>query len=99
MNIKSIKLVTGEDIICDYSKSESGMSILTDPVQVTMVPSRTGNQPNFGFIPFPLTSNDKTIVVSSDHIVFVCDPAEEFISQYKSIFGVGIITPPSGVII
>ncbi len=98
MNIKSLKLVTGEDIICEYSLSD-GIVTMKNPVQATLVPSRTSNQPNFGFAPFPLTSNDKEITIEEKYILFVCEPAEEFVVQYNSIFGSGIVTPPKGIIL
>lgn len=99
-NIKSIKLITGEDVICEYIvDSNSNFVTLKNPVQVTMVPSRSGNQPNFGFIPFPLTSNDKEIKIKEENVLYICEPAEEFVTQYNTIFGSGIITPPQGLII
>lgn len=99
-NIKAIKLVTGEDVVCEYiTMEDEDIAVLKNPVQVSLVPSRAGGQPNFGFIPFPLTSNDKEIIINKTSIVFVCTPAEEFITQYNSIFGAGIITPTQGIIV
>lgn len=100
MNIKALKLVTGEDIVCEYiSDPNEPIVTLKNPVQVSLVPTRTGNQPNFGFLPFPLISNDKEIKVKEENIMFVCEPAEEFLAQYNAIFGSGIITPPKGIIV
>ncbi len=96
-NVKCIKLVTGEDIISEYSV-EDGIAKLTNPVQISMVPSRSGNQPTFGFIPFPLTSNDKEINIEVSKFMFVCEPAEEFLTQYNQLFS-NIVTPPKGLII
>ena len=98
MNIKALKLVTGEDIVCELIEAEDKFT-MKNPVQVSLVPSRAGGQPNFGFIPFPLTSNQKEIEILKDKIMFTCEPAEEFITQYNSIFGSGIITPPKGIIV
>lgn len=97
-NIKCLKLATGEDIICDFSVTDDGVAKLENPVQVSMVPTRNGD-PNFGFIPFPLISNDKIIKIDSSHILFVCEPAEEFLNQYNSIFGSGIVTPSKRLIV
>ena len=96
--IKCLRLVTGEDVMGDV-ECVDGIVTITNPIQVTMVPNRGGsNQPNFGFIPFPLVSNDKVILIGSNHIVFTCEPAEEFLNQYNSIYG-GIITPSKRIII
>ena len=92
-----IKLVTGEDVIAEYSV-EGSVIKLENPVQVSMVPTRNSGQPNFGFIPFPLVSNDKIIEIQSDKIVYVCSPAEEFLNQYNSIFS-NIIAPTQNIII
>lgn len=99
MNIKALKLVTGEDIIAEIEEKDKDVLILKNPVQVSMVPSRTGSQPTFGFIPFPLTSNDKQIEISLSHIMFVCDTAEEFEAQYDSLFGSGLIKPSSKIMV
>ena len=70
---------------------------LNDPVQVLRVPGGA-EQPNFGFIPFPLVSNDKTISVNVDKVVFFCNPSDEFLTQYNTIFG-KIISPTNKIII
>ena len=96
-NIKCVKLNTGEDVLADFS-TENGLSTLENSVQVIMVPSRTG-EPNFQFIPFPIMSNDKKIDIENCHIMFVCEPSEEFLNQYNSIFGAGIITSQKKLIV
>lgn len=98
MAIKTLKLITGEDVIADCTFQDDKI-ILENPVQVTLVPTRTSNQPNFGFVPFPLTSNDKKITIGVNHVIFSAEPAEEFLTQYNAIFGSGIITPPKGIIV
>ena len=100
MNIKAVKLVTGEDIICDFEhRSDTEYGILKNPVQVTMVPNRLGGQPNFGFVPFPMTGEVKELQIDMRHVIFVSDVHEEFKNQYNSIFGSGIVTPPKGLIL
>ena len=96
-NIKCIRIITGEDIIADYTES-NGTVKLENPVRVSMVPGGANGQPNFGFLPFPLVSNDKLIEITLDKIVFVCEPAEEFLVQYNSIFG-NIIAPTQSLIL
>lgn len=98
MSVLSIRLVTGEDIVAEVEDTGTGVT-LTNPVQVSMVPNRGGGHPTFGFMPFPLTSNDKEITIKKDHVVFTCAPADEFLNQYNSLFGTGIITPPKQLIV
>lgn len=97
MSVKSLRLITGEDIIAD-AILEDGIWTLKNPVRVSMVPNG-GPQPTFGFMPFPLTSNDKEIPIDEKYIVFVCEPAEEFLNQYNSLFGTGIITPTKKLLV
>jgi hypothetical protein len=100
MNIKNVKLVSGEDIVCDYEQIEgTRYAILRNPVQITIVPNRTGGQPNFGFAPFPMTGEVKELQIGKQHIIFVADIHDEFKNQYNSIFGTGIVTPPKNLII
>lgn len=97
-NIKSVRLVTGEDIVCDLDIGAE-VATLKNPVQLMAIPSRTGGQPSFGFMPFPLMSNDKEVSVKVSHIVFTCDVAEDFLNQYNSVFGSGIVVPPKDIIL
>lgn len=96
-DVKCVKLVTGEEVIAEYSKTGEVIR-LENPVQVSMVPSRNNGQPNFGFMPFPLVSNDKIIEINENSIVYTCVPAEEFLAQYNTLFG-NIVTPSQSLII
>jgi hypothetical protein len=91
-------LVTGEDIVCDFIVNGE-TALLKNPVQLMAIPSRSGGQPSFGFMPFPLMSNDKEVSVKLSHVVFTCDIAEDFLNQYNSVFGSGIVVPPKDIIL
>nr|QMP83363.1 MAG: hypothetical protein [Caudoviricetes sp.] len=97
-NIRSVRLVTGEDIVCDFIVNGE-TALLKNPVQLMAIPSRSGGQPSFGFMPFPLMSNDKEVSVKLSHVVFTCDIAEDFLNQYNSVFGSGIVVPPKDIIL
>lgn len=99
-NIKCVRLVTGEDVIADVSTNIADTITLENPVQVGMVHSRSSSgEPNFGFSPFPLVSNDKKIDIKESCVMFICEPAEEFKNQYNAIFGSGIVTPSKSIIV
>lgn len=100
MSVISIRLVTGEDIIAEVDDIYQSKWVLKNPVQVSMVPNRGPNgQPTFGFIPFPLTTNEKQLEIKEEHVIFKCEPAEEFLNQYNSLFGSGIITPSKQLLV
>jgi hypothetical protein len=97
--IKTFRLVTGEDIIakCNFN-DELNSIVIENPVQVTIMPGRTQNAPSFGFIPFPMSSNTKTLEIKLEHVVFITVPAPEFLEQYSQLFG-EILTPKSSILI
>lgn len=95
--VKCIKLLTGEEVIAEYSKIGDSIKMV-NPLRVSMVASMSGSQPNFGFSPFPMVSNDKEITVHESHVIYICNPAEEFLVQYNEIFS-KIITPSKGLIV
>ncbi len=98
MNIVGIKLVSGEDIISEVSNTPDGRLKLMDPVQLRLVPPQfAGAQPSMGFVPFPTygeQKSGKTLVVEPLHVVYTYTPDEQIVTQYNSMFGSGIITPP-----
>jgi len=97
-NVKCVKLVSGEDIICQFEENLiSSKCVVRDPIQIAPVPSRNG-EPNFMFIPYPLYTKDKELTIPIEHIIFVCEPAEEFENQYTSLL-TGIVTPPKKLIV
>lgn len=95
--VKCIKLLTGEEVIAEFNKIGDSIKLI-NPIRVSMVHSVSGSQPNFGFSPFPLVSNDKELTIHESHVIYVCNPAEEFLVQYNEIFS-KIITPSKGLIV
>lgn len=95
-NIKLVKLITGEDIVTKYETQETTVKF-TNSVQISMMPTRTGST-NFGFLPYPMYSEEKDLIISREHIVYAVDPAQDFLDQYNQLFG-EIITPNKGSII
>lgn len=91
-NIQLIKLITGEDIVAKYEMTSENSVKLTNAVQISVVPSRSGGT-NFGFLPYPMYSESKDLEIRLDHVVYTVDPAQDFLDQYNQVFG-EIITPP-----
>ena len=100
MAIKGMKLVTGEEVIADVENSGDNRYKLTNPVQLRVVPAQlAGGSPSMGFMPFPSFGKEGSVVVIEPlHVVYLYDPVEDIISNYKSFFS-GIITPSSKQII
>lgn len=102
MNIKGIKLVTGEDIIAQVMTMADGRLILKNPVQLRMVPPQiAGSQPSMGFVPFPnfaQQNKESSLTVEPLHVVYVYVPDENISENYNSMFGSGIVTPSKQII-
>lgn len=99
-NIKGIKLVTGEEVISEFSNLPDGRFVLKNPVQLRVVPPQiAGGQPSMGFVPFPaFGQQSEQILVEPLHIVYTYTPDEQIVANYSQMFGSGIITPSKQII-
>ena len=102
MEIVALKLVTGEDILGELiaNSPETGIR-LKNPVGIAVVRGKDGGT-NIGFSPFPIHSEPQTdLVVGFEyiHIVYSYVPAADFIKNYNSIFGAGIIVPENKIVL
>ncbi len=89
MNIKIVKLITGEEVICEY-KEENDIVILENPIIISIVPSEEG----IGIaltLPWMLVSGERIFELNKNHILCSVDPPEELSNQYSSQFGSGIV--------
>lgn len=95
MNVKVLKLVSGEEIIGKVKK-ENGKYHIEDPLKIIMVPS--GNGIGMALAPYvPYTTNEK-IDINEEHVMLEIEPMEDLKSGYISEV-TGIVTPPhSGII-
>ena len=85
---------SGEDVIADLIKDQASSITITDPI--VAVPSQQQGQ--IAFAPWsPLVKKDKLEIVMS-YIVYIADPQDEIIEQYKTMFG-KISTPTKKLII
>lgn len=99
MNVKCFRLVTGEDIMAEFEDCGDSFK-WKNPVQISMV--RSGTTPTFGFLPFPVyTGQNKNteLTIGKNHIIFDSEADDEFVQQYNSIFGAGIITPSKSILV
>jgi hypothetical protein len=96
MKILAFKLITGEDVLGEVESESETEFVLVNPVGIAVVRGKDGN-PNIGFSPFPIHSEQKTdatIAFAKKNVVYSYSPAEDFIRNYNQIFGAGIIVPP-----
>jgi hypothetical protein len=88
--IKIVKLITGEELIADVTGGDISMT-LSKPCVLQMVPSRQNpEQPMMGMFPYAAYTQDHSIDVDVDKIVWDATPVKELYNQYNSAFGSGI---------
>ena len=95
MKILALKLITNEEVLAEIESESETEFVLCNPVGIAVVRGKDG-QPNVGFAPFPLHSEQKpgsTLAISKKNVVYSYVPADDFIKNYDQIFGVGIILP------
>ncbi len=92
MNVKIVRLVTGEDIMGEVTDASATMPILIkDPVRIVVLPNKLDPKtPQVGFAPWAEFSDDKSFSIDKSKIVCIMTPIKEFVQQYKTMFG-GIV--------
>jgi hypothetical protein len=101
MNIQVLKLITNEEVLGEIESESETEIVVSNPVGIAVVRGKDG-QPNIGFAPFPINGEQKsgkTFAFSKKHIVYSYVPAEDFIINYNSIFGSGIVVPSTKTLI
>lgn len=97
--VKYLKLINGEELVTEVSKKDGHLVYIKNPVRIVVMPSKTDPKtPSIGLAPWAEFSEDKEIVLDKNHILAIMSPIQEFVNQYKSIFG-GIVLPSSKLII
>jgi hypothetical protein len=101
MKILAMKLITGEEILGEIESESETEFVIENPVGIAIVRGKDG-QPNVGFAPFPIHAEQKTgatVALSKKNVVYSYVPAQDFINNYNSIFGSGLVVPPTKTLI
>ena len=91
MEVKLIKLITGEDIICELDMTDT--QVVYNPYSLAMHPDK--GLVLMKFSPYAIT--DKVYFEKSS-VLCILDPQELLVNHYKELTG-KIITPPKGIIV
>jgi hypothetical protein len=88
--IQILKLITGEEIIGDVSIS-NGEAKVSKPCLLQLVPSRSNpEQTMMGLFPYAMYTEDHSIVLNQEHVIWMEKPVKDLYNQYNSAFGSGI---------
>ena len=89
--IKILKLITGEEIIGDVTRSDNIFQV-KKPCALQFVPSRSNpEQPAMGMFPYAAFVADHKINIKVEHVIFEEEPLKELYNQYNSVFGNGLV--------
>jgi hypothetical protein len=94
MNVKIIKMVTGEDLITEVKKTTNDSYIIKNPC--VLIPTKEG----YGIAPWAFMCKDAEtgLELSKDKVVFIASPHDDFANQYNSAFGSGVVAPKKKII-
>lgn len=96
LNVKLVRLSTGEDVITNITEDEDLHVVFKNPI--VAFPSEMGK---IGFAPWsPLLSKEKQeIKVDRKFVIYIADPDEGIVEQYNQMFGSKLTTPNKKLII
>jgi hypothetical protein len=95
MNVKVIRMSSGEDVVADVLEDKEDSLVLMNPI--VAVPTGNGQ---LGFAPWsPLLRRDvKEIEVNKKWIIYIADVNDDLIDQYEEMFS-PIKTPSKSLIL
>ena len=85
MNIKVVRLISGEELIGDWNEETN---IITNPV--IMVPV---SKAQLGFSPWIPYVEEEEVLLKEQHIVTILTPDNKLQNEYNRIYGSGLIVP------
>ena len=95
MNVKLIRMWSGEDVIADVKDNLTEIVVITNPI--VAVPAGNGQ---LGFAPWSplLKGKDEEIEITKKYIVYIADAQDEIVEQYEQMFS-AIKTPSKKLIL
>ena len=90
MNVKIIRLVSGEELIGDWNKETN---TVTNPV--IMIPVA---KDQLGFQPWIPYSEEEAMTFKEQHIVVVVTPDTKLQNEYSRVYGSGLLVPEENII-
>ncbi len=92
MDIRFIKLITGEDVVTAVSEETDDTLTLKNPTKIIATPEGVGMGPIHPFL------KTKEVKIRKDHVVYMGETEREVQNAYNSQFGSGIVTAPANAL-
>jgi len=96
MNVKLLRLTTGEDLIADVT-SQKDFFTFENPCLVYVQQGQPGKGAQIGMTRWMPYAENKEFTMDSKFVVTMAEPVEELRQQYDSVFGSGLIIPKQGL--
>lgn len=95
MNVKLIRMWSGEDVVADLIEEKEDSIVLTNPI--VAIPNGQGS---LGFAPWSplLKGKDEPVEVTKKYVVYITDTQEQVAQQYADMFSI-IQTPNKQLIV
>ena len=90
MNVKIVRLVSGEELIGDWNKETN---TITNPV--VMIPVA---KDQLGFQPWVPYAEEKAMILKEQHIIIVLTPDVKLQNEYSRVYGSGLVMPDENII-
>ncbi len=97
MNIKLLKLVTGEEVICEL-KDEGDNVVMENPIIMMPQGTEDGKVGIAMIMKWMPSSTDESFKISKQHIMYTAEPHIELANHYSETFGSGIVIAEKGSI-
>ena len=96
MNVKLIRMWSGEDVIADLVKDKGEYLVIKNPI--VAIPSGQGQM---GFAPWSplLEARDTELEVSGKYVVYIANTQEDIIEQYREMYAPIAIPPKKKLIL
>ena len=92
MNLKLLRLRSGEDVICEVLKESAEFIYIKNPAMLMPVGSQ-GQQMQMGMAPWMPFSDQNEFEIPRDWLVVMSDVVKDIANNYNQIFGSGIVVP------
>jgi len=96
MNIVALKLLNGEDVLCDLIYEDANHFEVESPANIVSQPTVDGRGMSLGLAPYlPFAASKKVKIVKSS-IITMYEPDQKLSNEYNRIFGSGIVIAGAG---
>ena len=94
MNVKLLRLKSGEDVIADVTLVDTEDTIkIENPAMLMPTGQSQGGHVQMGFGPWAPFADEQKFEIPRDWLVYISTPNKDLLNQYNSVFGSGIVVP------